>query len=392
MTEFNEAQLRQELHSESAEEILRHAAGESFARMNGFSRKEYNRIFGKADKLSDSATGPALPASYYDWTDDGFEPEGGMAAPPGGAYYQAQSKKPTRPQKPIYSNVFSHMTRGFFDAAFGGLREGINDVYVRWPLIVRDYMMTRANKMGNIPNFLSSVYAMGADCGPLQRVVDDWQDTLEIYVDQYKNLLGIRTYNTREETNVLRWLRKGKENVIPRKGIQVNKIEDLELTHEGQIKGFKPYVGGVPLSLDGVQYDEFYADSDTEFWVTHGESKTSSPAKFRKNMVSFALSHYIHSGVGDIKDIGRHEESGTLITRITLPRGYGIHQWDKDLALKTFGTAVGIYVTHFLYRATEKALERFGKKGVEQAKKLEQAEVDRMFIPDRPPIPRIGYG
>lgn len=199
-------------------------------------------------------------------------------------------------------------------------------------------------------------------------------------------------YNRRKENDLLKWLRKGKENVIPRKGIPVNKIEDLELTHEGQIKGFKPYVGGVPMSLDGVQYDSFYEDSDTEFWVTHGESKTSNTAKFKKNMVGFALSHYIYSGAGDIYKVGKHEESGTVITRITLPHGYGIHQWDKDLALKTFGTAVGIYVTHFLYRAAEKGLEKFGKRGIEQAKKLEQSEVDRMFIADRPPIPRIGYG
>jgi hypothetical protein len=340
-----------------------------------------------------------------DWTKKGeiwqqnrrIIPAGGGSGfppvPPNGNYYQkGKPNKPAQQQEPIYSNILSHMLQGFYDATIGGLKEGVYDTYVRWPLIMRDWLMTKANNMGKVPNFLSSLYAMGADCGPLQRVIDDWKDRLEIYTDQYGNLLGVRTYNTRQETDLLKWLRKGKENVIPREGIAVESIEDLELTHEGQIKGFKPDVGGVPLSLDGVQYDEFYADSDTEYWVTHGESKTSNPGKFRKNMVSFALSHYIYSGKGDIKYVGRHAESGTEITRITLPHGYGIHQWDSDLAIKTFGTAVGIYVTHFLYAAAERGLEKFGKKGIERAKKLEQAELDRMMIADKPPITRIGYG
>jgi hypothetical protein len=310
-------------------------------------------------------------------------------SPSGGNYYQTQQN--AKEQEPAYTNIFSHMMKGFYDATIGGIKEGVYDIYTRWPLILRDKLMTKANEIGRIPNFLSSLYAMGADCGPLQRVIDDWQDILEIYVDQDSNLLGIRTYNPRKETNFLRWLKGGKQNIIPRHGRPVESPNEIIFTHEGQIKGFVPEVGGVPLTMGTVKYDEFYADSDTEYWATHGESKTSSPAKFRDNMVNFALSHYIYDhGKATVQYIGKHEESGTEATRITLPRGYGIHQWDHDLALKTFGTAIGIYVTHFLYAAAEKGYEKAGRK--QQAKKIEQSEIDRMFIPDKMPIPRIGYG
>jgi len=375
----------------SEDDFLRRAAGKNF-RAKGFDRKANNKIFNEkaGSNFSDSAIGHVLPAGYYN-LDDSFS--GGGALPPGGDgnYYQAgKPKQPAQQQKPVYTNIFSHMIKGLYDATLGGLKEGIYDAYVRWPLITRDKLMTKANEMGRISNLLSSLYAMGADCGPLQRVVDDWQDMLELYTDQNDNLLAIRTYNPRKENNLLKWLRKGKENIIPRYGKSVQNVNEIVFTHDGLIKGFVPEVGGVKLSVGSVKYDEFYEDSDTEYWVTHGESRTSSTGKFKENMVNFALSHYIyHYGKANVKHLDEHKETGTKVNVITLPRGYGIHQWDRDLALKTYGTAIGIYITHFLYAAAEKGYEKAGRK--EQAKKIEQSEVDRMFIPDKLPVPAFGY-
>jgi hypothetical protein len=377
----------------SEEDILRNAAGKNF-KAKGFDRKAYNKIFNEksGSNFSDSAIGHALPTSYYN-LDDSFS-GGGAMPPPGGNYYQAgqpgQPRQPAQQQKPGYTSIFSHMLKGFYDVTIGGVKEGIYDIYTRWPVILRDKLMTKANDMGKIPNFLSSLYAIGADCGPIQRVVDDWDDRLEIITDGENRVLAIRTYNTRKENGLIRWLRKGKDSIIPRVGRAVESMDDLYFTIEGQVQGVSPGVGGQLLSLDGVQYDDFYGDSDNEYWVTHGESKTSNPGRFRKNIISFALSHYVyHHGASEVKDLETHPKSGK-ITRITLPYGFSPNQWDSDLALKTYGTAIGIYITHFLYALAEKGYEKAGRK--EQAKKIEQSELDRMFIPDMPVIPRLGYG
>ncbi|MEM7815850.1 MAG: hypothetical protein QXN71_01890, partial [Candidatus Aenigmatarchaeota archaeon] len=61
-----------------------------------------------------------------------------------------------------------------------------------------------------------------------------------------------------------------------------------------------------------------------------------------------------------------------------------------ELAIKTGSRAVGIYITHLFYSIFEKAFIKAGL--LNEAKKLEQKELDRMFVPDIPLVPRTGYG
>ncbi|MEM5812325.1 MAG: hypothetical protein QW286_01275, partial [Candidatus Aenigmatarchaeota archaeon] len=213
------------------EDILRNAAEKNF-KVKGFDRKTYRDVINpKKEMLSDSAIRPSLPACYYS-LGDSFSGSGSLPAPPGGEYYQMGDKNQSS-KKRSFTNLFSYMIEGLV----AGLKDGVYRAITQRDLILRDYIMTKANSMGKIPNFISSIYAMGADIGPVIRMIDDSCDRMEILVDQYSNVLAYRTYNTRKPTRLIRWLRKEavKEGapVIPRMGRAVE-FDDLDFTMEGQ--------------------------------------------------------------------------------------------------------------------------------------------------------------
>jgi hypothetical protein len=382
------------------EDLLRRAAADRFVISQGVKRKLLNEaVHAKGRQLADSATGPAVTADYYYGSMNDAGSMGGAMPPSAGVYYQkgkGRAAPQASQQQSEYGNIFSMMLGGLCKEVVEGVKDGIYRIISQGNLILRDFIMTKANSMGRMPNLVSSLYAMGADVGPVQRMIDDSCDRLEILTDEQDCVLAYRTYNTRKPTPLIQWLRKGKVEqgapLIPRQGRAVE-FDDIIFTHEGQIQGFKEEAGGQPLRGDQIMFDQFYADSDTENWVTHWETKTSNPARFRQNIIDFTLSHYIYATGNAKRDYlyGKLESGKDMVVqRISLPYGYGLSNWDQSLFLKTAGRAIGIYVTHPFYSFFEKALAKAGR--IDEAKKVEQGEVNRMYVPDRPPILRVGYG
>jgi hypothetical protein len=385
----------------SEDDFLRHAAQKNFE-AKGFDRKAFSEaVHPKEKQMNDSAIGHAIPASYYyDDINDGFG-SGGAMSPPGGAYYQAKENE--QEKEPPKATPVS-MIKDLYTNAIIGAKEGIYKYATQWPILLRNKIMSKFTKKVEKPsvkdkilNFISSLYPMGGDCGAIERMLDDWKDRLEIIIDDDYRVLGFRRYTDRDPNAWYVKLLK-KEVIergqypIPRYGRAAKTVEDFDFNEAGQITGYKrdSDIRGQLLRPDQVRFDDFYWQSDTENIVTHGEAKTSSPTKFRDNMVQWTLSHYVYTqGSAKKESLGTVKVRGRDVQIFRLDMPYGIHRFDPALMIKTIGTAIGIYVTHFLYSALEKGYLKAGD--VQAAKNMEQMELDFMFGSYRPLRPAAAY-
>jgi hypothetical protein len=350
--------------------------------------------------MTDSAIGHAIPASYYyDDIGDGFE-SGGAMSPPGGTYHAKENEQEKVPPKPTPLS----MIKDLYTNAVIGAKEGIYKYTTQWPILLRNKIMSKFTKKVEKPsikdkvlNFLSSLYPMGGDCGAVERMLDDWRDKLEIIIDEDYRLLGFRRYTDRDPNAwYVKWLKKEViergGDPIPRYGRATKSVEDFQFNEQGQITGYKrgSDVRGQLLRPDQIRFDDFYWQSDTENIVTHEEAKTSNPGKFRDNMVQWTLSHFVYTTGGAKKvPIGSVNVGGRNVQVFRLDMPYGIHGFDPALLIKTIGTSIGIYVTHFLYSALEKGYQKAGD--IQAAKNMEQMELDFMFGSYRPLRPAAAY-
>ncbi len=395
----------------SEDDLLRNAAEKNF-RAKGFDRKVYNKIFNEkaGSNFSDSAIGHALPAGYFN-LDDSFS-GGGAMPPPGGNYFQTgQAGQPNQPGQQVHEGFIGSMFKGLGNQAIAAVKDSIYRNVTEWPILLRNFAAREIDKLGPVPDLLSSLFYMGWDCGPLQRTIgrDLLYDKLEFIIgDTYKNgiyqrreLFGIRLYNERPETEFIKYLRKdspnvkaGKETIVPNKGRPVNGLSDLVISPDGLISGYKTELcGGYPLRAEQIGYDDFYTKSHTLSWATHKESDTPelSKDKLQDGLVTFATDHYIFDADVQEDEIGTYSlEDGTVIkySRRILP---SLRRFDGLLFQKTLTRVLAAaLITHIPYKLFEKIYERFGLKEFEN--EVEQRELDNIFFPLRRYVARVGYG
>jgi len=363
----------------SEDDLLRNAAGKNFS-AKGFDRKAYNKIFNEkpGSNFSDSVTGHAIPAGYYN-LDDSFS-GGGAMPPPGGNYFQTgqtgQSSQQQTAQKPYYEGFLAGMIKG----AKKGLYQGITE----FPVFVRDGVVRWLSKKSWFLDLSTSLYQMGADVGPVQRMRTDFlDDTLELIVNGSSELLALRIYNDKKYTPFVNWILEG--DPIPYHGKPAEK-DDVNYTPGGLIV-YKKTCGGEPLMYTGLSSDQAYHALGTLKWVTHGEVlKTGlDTSQLWKNLNEFTISYYINDRKDLWVPLQKHTETGEQIYRITLPKGWNPKNWDYRLMKKTAYYSVGgAALLHVPFWVGEKM---YGFLGLEPSL-IEGRELSAMFIPDKRLITR----
>ena len=323
---------------------------------------------------SERIVGNPLPDSY-------FEGMGGaMPTVPSSpaAYLQTQLVSKTAAKD-------SYKERGYLSEFWNNILIGIYDIIPETYMYLRDRAMIWVNSLGKIPNLLSTLYALAADCGPIRRILTDPCDRLEILLEGHA-IRGMRNYNNRKwpQWIIKRAFRDGK---VPRQG-RPAESEDITFNSEGHLVVGSPDnpVGGYVMRPDEIErIEEFYAgESDNEYWVSLGLSRTKGMdlSEFRRNITRFTLSHYVHNkGKAIVKDLGEytHPDGRKIkLTRMTLPYGYNPIQWDPSLFKSTIGYTLAYLVANIPYYIGDKILGKlpFKKKGT-----LIQGRLNRMFIP-----------
>ena len=378
--EFNQVRLNESLHSENADEILMHATREKFVRMNGFNKKEYNRIFGKEDTLSDSAIGHALPASYYfDNISDDFEPEGAMP-PPGNSNPDFLLQTESKHANPVPKRSLEH----YIGEIISGAKKSLYQGYTESPIWIRDAIIRYLSEKSKVLDFATSLYQMGSDIGPIQRMrTDFFHDTLEMIINQNGELLAMRIYNTRPSTSFTNFLLEG--DPIQYHGTPAKK-EDLSYTPGGLVV-YKKTCGGEPMNIQSVQYDEAYSKLGTLKFVSHGEvlKPGLNTRPLENNLKEFAVSYFINERKDLWTELQPHTETKEMIYRITLPKGWGPSGFDSGLMMETalysIGAAAMLHTPFWLGEQLYKLLRL-------DPKVIEDRELAALYIPSKRIITR----
>jgi hypothetical protein len=364
----------------SEDDFLRRASQKAIA-AKGFDRKAFNEaLYSKEKQVTDSAIGHTIPVSYYEWTDDGFEPEGGMAAPPSGSnansFLQTESKQANTLEK----RSLQHYIREIISGAKKSLYQG----YTESPIWIRDAIIRYASKKSRFLDFVTSLYQMGSDIGPIQRMrTDFFHDTLEMIINEHGELLAMRIYNTRPSTPLTNFLLEG--GPIQYHGTPAKK-EDLNYTPGGLIV-YKKTCGGEPMNIQSVQYDEAYSKLGTLKFVSHGEvlKPGLNTRPLENNLKEFAVSYFINERKDLWDELQPHTETKEMIYRITLPKGWGLSGFDSGLMMETalysIGAAAMLHTPFWLG-------EQFYKLLRLDPKVIEDRELAALYIPSKRLITR----
>jgi hypothetical protein len=324
---------------------------------------------------------------------------GGAMPPPGGAYYQ--TRQPGQPdQQPGYNDFFSALISGLFTEVKNGMKENLYRALTQWPLSLRDVIFSKANAMGSIFDWGTSIPQLGWHNGPVQATIDDYfYDRLELVtIKETNELVGMRSVNTRPETGIAKILRSPDKygRYVPRGGRSVDSLDDLIFSREGLITGYNlERCGGYPLTEIDFNYDEFFTKNNTLEKISHGESKTPGlDTKELENMLKEFMLYLtvIREFGGQRKNIGSREfpDIGKTYTyeRILMDDWKTIN---PNYILGLASRGIGAYLfAHPMYSLMEKLAGGVGWASLKRD--IEQRELRSMFIPPEFVIKRFGYG
>jgi len=141
-----------------------------------------------------------------------------------------------------------------------------------------------------------------------------------------------------------------------------------------------PQCGGKEFNVEDLTFDPSYEKSGTLRWATHGDINIKGIDSFtvKKNLIEFTLSHYVYSHKELRVPLQKHPETGEMIYKMTLPRGYSPHKWDAGLARDTLiQTFVGATALHIPFKAVSRL---YGFLGLDELGP-HQRELDAQYIP-----------
>ncbi len=380
--------------------------------VTSFVKSDYKAALASLDKKKTDALGISLLGEHVDvefrmpektfeyikvpeardgWNRSGggiWIPNGGALPPPGEADYQKRNNQPE--EQLTYQNLFSYMIGGTINNIKGSIYRIIT---LSAPELIRDYIMTKINKLSPITNELSNYVLFGLDGGPVERIEMDFKDRLEIVVDSQNRIIAMRRRTERESNDFYAWLRKGLikpgDPIVPLGGKPLTSVDQLEWTNDGLVEAIKKETGGRLVRPDEFEkIDPFYENTSGAMnRLLHGDpGRGIDIGEFRRNYPRRILSKLIYDTAAmGVKDriIGK-DVFGNPVRVIYVPGGYT--NFNLGIAADAIMLMISGYFNHKIFDFFADIYKKAGL--TKEATRVLATEYARFGVPEKEPVYR----